>query len=90
MLERRYTVKRRNLQKKWREEGGAPKTWAQGIDDLIQKDFFRFQNKRTERDVAKALEAKGISTTGKIGLITLTLKRRVNKGKLQRTKNQDG
>jgi len=80
----------KTLKKKWRERGGAPKSWSSGIDTLIWEGFFRLPNKRTRKDVAKALEAMGISTEGNAGVIATTLTRRVRKGKLKAAKDPDG
>lgn len=80
----------KTLKKRWRERGGAPKSWASGIDTLIGKGFFKLPCKRTRKDVAKALEALGISTKGNAGMIATTLTRRVRKGKLKVIKDPDG
>lgn len=80
----------KTLKKKWRERGGAPKSWSLGIDSLIQKGFFKLPNKRTREDVAKALETKGLRTKGNAGVIATTLTRRVKKGKLSAIKGVDG
>ena len=80
----------KTLKKKWRERGGAPKSWSSGVDTLIGEGFFKLPNKRTRKDVTKALEAMGISTKGNAGVIATTLTRRVGKGKLKAAKDPDG
>lgn len=78
------------LKKKWKERGGAPKSWSPGIDSLIEKGFFNFPNKRTREDVAEALGDMGISTKGKLGVIATTLSRKVAKEKLKARKGREG
>ncbi len=78
------------LNKMWRERGGAPKSWAPGIDSLIQEGFFKLPNKRTRDDVAKALKAKGIRAKGNRSMMITTLSRRVKKGKLKASRDADG
>ena len=80
----------RALNRKWRERGGAPKSWASGIDTLIREGFFKQPNKRTRREIAAALEKMGTSTKGNSAVISTTLTRRVKKGKLRATKEADG
>lgn len=80
----------KTLKEKWREGGGAPKSWAPGIDSLIKRGFFRPPNRKTIADVADALEAMGISTKGKRGAIATTLARRMKKGRLKGTKGSGG
>ncbi len=80
----------KTLRKKWKERGGAPKSWSPGIDTLIGKGFFKLPNKRTRKDVAEALEAMGLSTKGNTGVIATTLTRRVRKGKLKAAKESSG
>lgn len=89
-LKEEFTSAVKTLEEKWRARGGAPKIWAPAIDGLIEEGFFKLPNKRTKQDVAKALEAKTISTKGKIGIIAATLTRRMKKGKLKGTKGTDG
>ena len=78
------------LKKKWQARGGAPKSWAPAIDTLIKEGFFKLPDKKTRKDVAKALEARGISTKGNAAIIATTLTRRVRKGKLEGAKDTDG
>lgn len=80
----------RTLKRKWREKRGAPKSWASGIDVLIGKGFFKMPNKKTRKDVARALEAMGISAKGNAGAVATTLTRRVRKDKLKAAKEPDG
>ncbi len=78
------------LNKMWREQGGAPKSWSPEIDYLIREGFFNLPNKRTREEVAKALEARGIRVKGNVDVMVTTLTRRVKKGKLKAEKDSDG
>ncbi len=89
-LKEKFVLAAKTLEEKWRARGGAPKIWAPAIDNLIQDGFFKLPNKRTREDVAKALEARAISTKGNTGIIVNTLTRRVKKGVLKGTKGTDG
>jgi len=80
----------RTLKRKWNERGGAPIVWAPTIDSLIENGFFQLPNKRTRKEVAKAFEARGISTKGNTGIIATTLARRAKKGKLKAAKEPSG
>lgn len=71
-----------------------PQTWGgksyHALESLIQDGFFKLPNKRTRKDVAKALEARGLSTEGKEQKIANSLSRRVKKGVLKSAKGPDG
>ncbi len=43
----------------------GPEIWSPAIDDLIQSGFFKLPNKRTNKDVIKALEDKALPAKGK-------------------------
>ena len=89
-VKKKFASATKVLEEKWRARGGAPKKWAYAIDSLIGEGFFKLPNKRTREDVAKALEARAISTKGKAGIIAATLTRRVRKGKLKGARGPDG
>lgn len=76
--------------KKWQEKGGAPKTWAPAIDELIKEGFFKLPNKRTREDVKKALKARSVPVEGNMNLVVTTLERRVKKGMLKARKEPEG
>lgn len=86
----------RQTQKMMRRQARArgPQTWGgksyQALENLIQEGFFKMPNKRTRQDVAKALEARGLSTIGKENRIAKSLSRRVKKGVLKATKGANG
>lgn len=80
----------KTLNKKWRERGGAPKSWASGIDSLIKEGFFKLPNKRTREEVMKALKAKGLRVKGNASVIATTLSRRMKKGQLKGLKDSSG
>ncbi len=88
------TAKR--TQKKMRTQARAlgPQTWGGkaylALESLIQNEFFKLPNKRTRKDVAKALEAIGLPTEGKERRIANSLSRRVKKGVLKSAKYPDG
>jgi uncharacterized protein (DUF362 family) len=81
-------------QKKSRLKRAGPQTWGgqahHALENLISEGFFRLPNKKTVDDVAKALEAKGLSTNIMKTKITDSLTRRVKKGVLKKAKNQGG
>ena len=89
-LKGKFASAAKTLEEKWRARGGAPKIWAPAIDSLIREGFFKLPNKKTREDVAKALEARAISTKDNAGIIANTLTRRVKKGALKATKGPDG
>jgi len=60
------------------------------FESLIREGFFKLPNKRTIEDVAKALEARGLSTKGKENKIANSLARRVKKRVLKKAKTSDG
>lgn len=74
--------------------GGAPQTWGgkvhRAMKTLVQEGFFKLPNRKTREDVAKALEAVGISTKGKEDKIADILARRVKRGVLEAAKGPDG
>lgn len=75
------------VQKKQRCRNGVPKTWGgqanRVFKDLLQQGFFKQPNKRTMAEIAKALEAKGLSVQGKENNIASLLERRTKKGILR-------
>ncbi|MFB0514543.1 MAG: hypothetical protein ACETVQ_03095, partial [Candidatus Bathyarchaeia archaeon] len=80
-------------QKKLRVQRKGPQTWGghayNAMESLIRERFFKLPNKRTREDVAKALEARGLSTEGKEGRIANSLTRRVKKGVLKAAKGPE-
>jgi uncharacterized protein (DUF362 family) len=80
----------KTLEKMWREQGGAPKSWSSEIDNLIKEGFFNLPNSRTREEVAKALEAKRVQVKGNVTAMVTTLNRRVKKGKLKTERRPDG
>lgn len=80
----------KTLNKKWREAGGAHKSWASSIDNLIRDGFFKLLNKRTRDEVMKALKTKGLRVKGNTGVIATTLSRRMKKGKLKGLRDSAG
>jgi diketogulonate reductase-like aldo/keto reductase len=72
----------------------GPQTWGgqmcQALEGLIREGFFKHPKKRTLEHVLKALEAKGLSTSGKKHNITNSLARRVKKGVLKKSKVSNG
>jgi len=89
-LKKRLVSVARELEKKWRTGGGAPKIWSSAINSLIQEGFFKCPNRRTRDDVKKALEAKSIQTKSKASIIATTLDRKVKDGVLKASKGSDG
>lgn len=77
-------------QKRLLAQRKGPQTWGgqsyQVLEGLIREGFFKLPTKRTVDDVAKALEAKGLSTKGNEGKIASSLARRVKKGVLKKSK----
>jgi uncharacterized protein (DUF362 family) len=77
-------------QKKLLAQRKGPQTWGghsyQALEGLIREGFFKLPNKRTVDDVARAFEAKGLSTKGNEGKIASSLARRVKKGVLKKSK----
>jgi len=86
-LKEKFAVVAKKLEKM---AGPAPTTWAPEIDRLIREGFFKLPKKRTREDVAKALEAKEISTKGNMNVIVTTLNRRIKKGVLKGIREPDG
>lgn len=80
----------KTLKKEREKRGGAPKIWSPAIDELIKGGFFNLPNKRTGKDVEKALTGKGIATKGKLSVINTTLNRKAKKGLLKGEKGPDG
>lgn len=72
----------------------GPQTWGGKsfhiLESLIRKGFFELPNKRTVKDVAEALESKGLPTEGMKDRIAKSLARRVKKGALKKAKNSEG
>jgi len=81
-------------QRKIRSKRRGPQTWGglsyRIMEDLIKEGFFKLPNKRTRKDVASALKAKGLSTEGKERSIANSLSRRVKKGVLKAAEDSDG
>jgi uncharacterized protein (DUF362 family) len=89
-LKPKFKLASKQHAKKWRECGGAPKTWAPAIDELIREGFFKLPNKRTREDVKKALKARSVPVEGNMNLVITTLTRRVKKGVLKAKKGSEG
>jgi len=89
-LKPKFKLASKQHAKKWREKGGAPKTWAPAIDSLIQEGFFRLPNKRTREDVRKALKTRSVPVEGHMNLVVSALERRVKKGMLKAGKDPEG
>jgi hypothetical protein len=68
----------------------GPEIWSPAIDTLIQDGFFKLPNKRTPKEVIKALADKALPVTGKDAQILTALKRKVRKGDLKGTKGPEG
>jgi uncharacterized protein (DUF362 family) len=79
---------------KRRVRSSGPQTWGGRVNrafrGLIREEFFKQPNRRTIEDVVRALEAKGLSNTGKEGKIEGFLARRVEKGVLKKVKTERG
>jgi len=92
-LEKEF-VSTAKTQKKLQAQRRGPQTWGghayHAFENLICEGFFKLPNKRTIEDVAKALEARGLSTKGKEGKIANSLARRVKKGVLRAAKDPEG
>jgi len=77
-------------QKKLLTQMRGPQTWGgqsyRVLEGLIHEEFFKLPNKRTVNDVAKAFEARGLSTKGNEGKIASSIARRVKKGVLKKSK----
>jgi len=72
----------------------GPTTWGGhahlAFKNMINEGFFKQPNKRTLKDVVKALEARGLSTKGKETKIADILARRDKKGILKKHKTPNG
>lgn len=68
----------------------GPEIWSPAIDNLIKENFFKLPNRRTRKEVMKALEDKALPVQGKEDVITQTLTRKVRKDDLKGTKGLDG
>jgi len=81
-------------QKKSSTQRKGPQTWGghahHAFEGLIRDGFFKQPNKRTIKDVIKALEARGLSTKGNEQRIVNSLGRRVKKGTLKKSKTSNG
>lgn len=91
---RKEFVSAAKTQRKLRSKRREPQTWG-GLsycimEDLIKEGFFKLPNRRTRKDVALALKAKGLSTEAKERRIANSLSRRVKRGALKATKGSDG
>ena len=80
--------------RKPREKRKGPQTWGghahHAIESLIHEGFFKHPKKRTIAEVARAIEAKGLSTKGKETKIADALTRRTKKGALKKAKSPNG
>lgn len=62
------------------KRGGARREFfSPKIDELIKQGFFKLPNKRKLPDVMKAIQEKGLPTSGKEKAILIALKRRLGK-----------
>jgi len=68
----------------------GPEIWSPAIDSLIKEGFFKLPNRRTTKEVMKALEDKALPVKGKSGRIVTTLTRKVRRGDLKGTKGPEG
>jgi uncharacterized protein (DUF362 family) len=72
----------------------SPQTWGgranREMKSLVQEGFFKLPDKRTTRDVARALEVRNVETEGRESSIAGILSRRVEKGVLKTCKGPDG
>jgi uncharacterized protein (DUF362 family) len=72
----------------------AALTWGGRVNrafaTLVKEGFFNFPSKRTVEDVINALEAKGISTEGRVDKIPDFLTRRVKNGILRKECDKTG
>jgi hypothetical protein len=77
-----------------RRRGKGPQTWggqmSKALQELVREGYFKHPNKRTLKNIAKALESKGISTKDKEDNIRNSLAGRVKKGILKRSKTPSG
>jgi len=89
-LKERFRVAAKQHTKKWREQGGASKTWAPAVDRLIREEFFKLPNKRTRDDVRKVLKTRSVPVEANMNLVITTLTRRVKKGTLKAKKEPEG
>ncbi len=78
------------IQKKMRRRQVEPQTWGgqayRVMKILVEEDFFKLPNRRTLDDVARAFEAKGLSSKGNEQRIKNILARRVKNGVLKKSK----
>jgi len=81
----------KSQKKQTRHEGAQ--TWSghvhNALKNLVQEGFFELPNKRTEKEVARALAARGIQMEDKEEKIKSFLKRRVKNRILKATKTKD-
>jgi uncharacterized protein (DUF362 family) len=79
---------------KRRVRSSGPQTWGgqanRAFRGLIREGFFKQPDRRTIEDVVRALEAKGLSNTDKMGKIEGFLARRVERGVLKKAKTEKG
>jgi len=68
----------------------GPEIWSPAIEGLIQEGFFKLPNKKTKKDVMKALEDKALPVKGKAAIILTTITRKVRRGDLKGTKGPEG
>ncbi len=91
---RKEFVSAAKARRKTRSKRRGPQTWGglsyRMMEDLIKEGFFKLPNRRTRKDVALALKAKGLSTEDKENRIANSLSRRVKKGVLKAAKGPDG
>lgn len=81
-------------QKETHAKQKGPQTWGgqshNALESLVREGFFALPNRRTMGDVTNALQAKGLSTSGKEAKIEVSLALRVKNGILKRDKTQAG
>lgn len=73
-----------------KRQSDSPQTWSgkvsRALKELTREGYFKRVNKRASRDVIKALKKRGIPTMGKEDKIKDFLVRRIQKGKLKKSK----
>lgn len=91
---RKEFVSAAKTRRKTRSKRRGPQTWGgrsyRMMEGLVKEGFFKLPNRRTRKDVALALKAKGLSTEDKENRIANSLSRRVKKGVLKAAKGPDG
>lgn len=84
----------REFKKSKRSRSQSPQTWGGKVNhifgELVEEGYFKPHKKRTTSDILKALERKGIDTTGNDDKVLGFLARRVKSGTLTKTDSEDG